>query len=470
MAPIDARTALTISGTLYVVLPVVAWLLVNDRRSLAVNLWCIGGLFTGIGISLTALRQVEFGPLYPVTASSLILVATILRMQSLRLDLGNPLSAQMLISASVIGSGITFALEVPMGMPVVRAQFNTLLIVVMVVDIAIHAWRIGKREGSRSAYWIAWVYLLSGAVMSYRAFALTKLGDKPVLIFLEGGAAQSLALILLLSSVIGHFGYVGMVLDRAKRREMEAVAQRTRADEQRRLSEELARGERVRAMDGTAALLGHELRQPLTAILANAQLAEKGLQTGRLDAGQLAGILEKVVRNTRRADQIVERVRGLLKPSPAGNSPVDLHAVAADVLGLLADEAESAGVDLQLAESEGPVRAAGDALQLSQALMNMLRNALQATAQSERRTVRVVVRREGEQALVEVQDSGPGLPEGHSDRLGSAFFTTRPDGLGLGLVIARDIARQHLGQVHLTNSPAGGALAVLSLPALVHGA
>lgn len=451
---------------LYIVLPVVTWLLINERRSLPVALWCIGGLASGVGISMTALRQPEFGPLYPVVTSSLIGAASLLRMESLRLDLGTALGMRRIVLASLALAIIYLVLEISLGQQVFRAQCVTLITALMLIDIANSAWRIALRDNSRSAVWIAWVYLLSALVLFYRTIALNEFYSRPVLITLEGVAVQALAQVLLLAAIIGHFGYVGMVLDRARRRELAAVAERTRADERRHLGEELAHGERQRAMDGTAALLGHELRQPLTAILANAQMAEKGLQSGRLGPEQLAAILEKVVRNTRRADQIVDRVRGRLKPSAAPHVAVDLRGIATDVVGLLDDEARAGGIRLALADNAGQAQVAGDALQLSQVLVNMVRNALQAVAQASTREVLVVVRREDGSALVEVHDTGPGLPAGSEARIGTPFFTTKPDGLGLGLAIARDIARQHQGQVHLAQGDRGGAIAVLSLPAL----
>ncbi len=108
--------------------------------------------------------------------------------------------------------------------------------------------------------------------------------------------------------MIGHFGYVGLVMDRSRRRELKAAAALARDEERRRLGEQIAQLDRQRSLGELSASLGHELNEPLTAILTNAQAAKRGLEYGRFDALQLTEFFDKIVNNTQRASQTIERI------------------------------------------------------------------------------------------------------------------------------------------------------------------
>jgi signal transduction histidine kinase len=143
---------------------------------------------------------------------------------------------------------------------------------------------------------------------------------------------------LLFSSIFGHFGYVGLALDRSMHRKLKTVAERPKDEEALRRGEQITHLDRQRSLGQLSASLGHEMNQPLTAILMNAQVTERGLTTGQFKAFQLAEFFDKIALNTERATQIIERIRNFIRPSQNFNAPVDLNRVVTDVVKLVAGE------------------------------------------------------------------------------------------------------------------------------------
>jgi C4-dicarboxylate-specific signal transduction histidine kinase len=152
-----------------------------------------------------------------------------------------------------------------------------------------------------------------------------------------------------------------------------------------------------------------------------------------------------------------------LRPGSAAVGRVDLGQVVREVSELVAAEARAHGVRLSLELPADPVTVRGDALQLSQVVLNLLRNAIEAAAGHAAFVSVRAVQGDG-RALLTVEDGGPGLTPAALQKAGQPFFTTKAGGLGLGLSISRAIAEQHGGTLRLANAPAGGARAELDLP------
>lgn len=270
--------------------------------------------------------------------------------------------------------------------------------------------------------------------------------------------------------MIGHFGYVGLALDRSRQREVDAAAKVARQEENRHLGEQIAQLDRQRSLGEMSASLGHELNQPLTAILTNTQIASRALRGGRLDAQQHGEILDKIIHNTQRASQIIERIRGFIRPSAVSFAPVNLNLIALDVAELVGDEARSHKVKFEFPAAMELVLVRGDAIQISQIILNVFRNAIEALKQVERREIQVSCHLEAGQAVMHIRDTGPGLTPDALAQVGTAFFTTKSNGLGLGFSISRSIANQHGGSLIIRNAAAddgGGAVVELSLPAIM---
>lgn len=225
------------------------------------------------------------------------------------------------------------------------------------------------------------------------------------------------------------------------------------------------------ALGELAAGLSHELNQPLTATLAGAQTALRVLRddgTARVDSDDLATAREALrlaAAQARRASDVLARLRRLVQPArpDAPRRPVSLHAVARELLDLLAPELRRRGVTVELRGAAPPVNA--DTVALEQIVHNLLDNAMHALeGSSAARTIVVALDHDDRHARLSVRDNGPGIADDALPRLFEPFFTTRRDGLGLGLPLCEALAQAMDGTLAARNVAPRGAEFVLSLP------
>jgi signal transduction histidine kinase/integral membrane sensor domain MASE1 len=246
------------------------------------------------------------------------------------------------------------------------------------------------------------------------------------------------------------------------------VTERKRAEmEAERNRQELAHFTRVSTMGELTASLAHELSQPLSGILTNAQAAQRFLDTDTPDVGEVRAILSDIVDDDKRAGEVIQRLRDLLRKSELSRVLLDLNGLIRDVIRLLASDAVIRNVTFTLELSPESMPVVGDRVQLQQVVLNLLVNAMEAVAESSDGDRIIAVRTEKanpEHVQVSVRDSGPGLGEGGERRAFEPFYTTKPGGMGMGLSIARSIVLAHGGLIWATNGPARGATFHLSLP------
>jgi len=255
-------------------------------------------------------------------------------------------------------------------------------------------------------------------------------------------------------------GYIGTVFDITERKRTES--------ELRRQREELAHVTRVSTMGELSASLAHELNQPLTAILSNAQAAQRFLAAGPARVDELREILDDIVQDDSRASDVIQRMRALVKKEQLAFAPLDLTGVIRDVAALIHSDAILHGVRILLELNPGlpPVR--GDKVQLQQVVLNLLLNAFEAMRDSpaNERVVAVRVQLEGVLTVrVSVRDSGTGLTGDKLDKIFQPFYTTKRDGLGMGLSISRSIIEAHGGRLWVENNPDRGATFYFTVPA-----
>ncbi len=246
------------------------------------------------------------------------------------------------------------------------------------------------------------------------------------------------------------------------------VTERKRAEMQaERARQELAHFTRVSTMGELTASLAHELRQPLAGILTNAQAAQRFLAVTPPDLDEVRDILADIVKNDRRAAQVIQRLRDLLRRGDSEMRPFDLNDLIRDVVKLLASDAIIRGVTVDLALDAESAVVSADWVQLQQVVLNLLLNAMDAMADCPRENRVLVIRTENAEPLkvrVSVDDAGPGLSPGVENLMFEPFYTTKPHGMGMGLAIARSIIELHRGVISAGNNPTGGATLRFSLP------
>jgi signal transduction histidine kinase len=269
----------------------------------------------------------------------------------------------------------------------------------------------------------------------------------------------TLGMLLLQSALI-----LWLLVERRRRRRMQAAlgASEARAAEER---SELAHLGRVALLGELSATLAHEMKQPLTAILTNARAAQHLLKANGAASAELHAILEDIAADDRRAGEVIDRVRGLVKKDGARRQVLSINAVVSEVLTVLRTDLQHRGVVVSTRFCQPAPLVFGDRVQLQQVLLNLVMNACDAMSDTPLGArLLVVCTTMGGDARIEVGDRGSGIAPDELAQVFQPFVTTKPDGLGLGLAICRSIVLAHGGHISAANNPERGATFVVSLP------
>jgi signal transduction histidine kinase len=246
-----------------------------------------------------------------------------------------------------------------------------------------------------------------------------------------------------------------------------ALSRRRSEVEGQRLRQELAHVGRVSTIGALTASLAHELNQPLTAILSNAEAAEQLLDVAAPKLDDVREILQDIVRDDRRATEVIHRLRGLLRKGKLEPAALDINEVMGEVARLVSADAVVRNVSVRLELASDLPSIWGDRVQLQQVVLNLLLNGLDAMPEAGGRDRRLVLQtmRTGPDAVeVAVRDSGSGIGEADLEQVFQAFYTTKVAGMGMGLTIARAIVEAHGGHLAARNNPTGGATFAFTLP------
>lgn len=318
-----------------------------------------------------------------------------------------------------------------------------------VIDAAIRRWRKGDRESHRKALVVG---LGIGIPMTCNLIQnqLALFGIIPRPIF------ATIWFLGILAAVAYELGRE-LILNARSRSQ---VAQ---------LRGELAQLGRVDTLGQLASGLAHELAQPLTASLGNIEAARLLLRKENPDLAELRAIIHDIRHDTNRAADVLDRMRRLIRRQAVDKQPVALEDVFRDVTTLLHSEVIARRVELDVTVDPDLPRALGDRVQISQVLLNLLVNAMDAMQgrTSRRRHVQIEAHSAASGGLeIAVIDSGPGIPQQSLQSIFDPLFTTKPNSLGLGLALARTIVEAHGGRLWAENLPGeNGAVMRLTLPA-----
>jgi PAS domain S-box-containing protein len=251
-------------------------------------------------------------------------------------------------------------------------------------------------------------------------------------------------------------GYIGSMID---------ITDRRQAEETRR---HLGHLQRLASIGELSATIAHEVRQPLNAIKLHAKTVERLLRSRDAPFDEIGEIVADIEKDVSRADDVVDRIRGFVRGREPGMSVVDVNAVVTEVARLVSDEAHRRRVEIELAPADGIHRAVGDRTQIMQVLLNLVLNGVESMEGAAAAPCRLTLRTERRGGFVElsVADRGRGISPEAMPRLFESFFTTRSDGMGLGLSIAKSIIEAHGGRIWAKNNAEGGATFYVSLPVL----
>jgi PAS domain S-box-containing protein len=259
---------------------------------------------------------------------------------------------------------------------------------------------------------------------------------------------------------------VAFVVDLTERKRSEEALRRAQAD--------LAHVSRITTLGEMTASIAHEVNQPLGSVVNNANACLTILPGGFPRAEEVRQALEEIVEGADRASAVISRIRNLSKKVPYESALVDLNHVVTEVMSLVKHEAATRQVNIQITTASDLPTVRGDRVQLQQVLLNLVANGMEAmtTIEPSKRimtiSARSVMRDEKPNVLVSVQDAGTGFKPEEQGRLFDAFYSTKPDGMGMGLGISRSIIEAHGGRLWAEVNHGTGATFLFSLPIAGH--
>ncbi len=231
--------------------------------------------------------------------------------------------------------------------------------------------------------------------------------------------------------------------------------------------DELAHVARVAMIDELATSLAHELNQPLTAILSNAQAAQRFLSLPKPDIEEVREALVDIIKDNWRASEVIKRLRDLVKKNTSEKAKVDINHTIQDVVTLIQSDAEQRNIALSLNLADDLPVVTADRIQLQQVVLNLALNSFSAMDRSETNPMTLQINsylKDSESLIVAVADSGIGMDQQTMDHMFEAFFTTRSEGMGMGLSICRTIIEAHGSRIWANPNPDRGMTFNFSLP------
>jgi PAS domain S-box-containing protein len=252
---------------------------------------------------------------------------------------------------------------------------------------------------------------------------------------------------------------VSYVLDLTDRKHAQDALQKAQA--------ELAHVTRVTTVGALTAAIAHEINQPIAATVANASAGMHWLAAQPPDLEEARQALGRIVRDGNRAAEVIGRLRALVKKVPPRREQLDINQVVLEVISLTQGELQRNRVELQTHLAHDLPGVPGDRVQLQQIILNLILNAVEAMselADRPRKLLVVSAASDSHDVLVEVRDSGPGLDAASLERLFDSFYTTKPNGMGMGLAISRSIVEAHGGRLWATANEPHGAVFCFTLP------
>jgi two-component system, LuxR family, sensor histidine kinase DctS len=256
----------------------------------------------------------------------------------------------------------------------------------------------------------------------------------------------------------GHTGWMSSIIDISDQKRAEDLA--------RQQHERLQATARLITMGEMASSLAHELNQPLAAIAGYNAGCLNLLASGQADSHEIERALKKSAEQAQRAGQIIRRIYDFVRRAEPKAEPCDIGSLTQEVVALVETDARRSGIHIQTRVESGLPIVCGDRILLAQVLLNLVRNAIDAEhlVSHERKSIELEVRADIHSVLVSVADNGIGIPDDLAPRLFEPLFTTKTEGMGMGLNICRSVVEGHHGRLWFESRPEGGTVFFLRLP------
>ena len=459
-----AITALTMMSAISITVPLTGWVAAGAPRRGGGVYWFLATLSGGIGIGV-ALTRSSYPLLHPFVADQVtnfgVFLALLLRWRAMEEQVGRPCPwSQVLKDLAAFGAILT-ALYV-LKLDIARSVFLSLLYAYITWRLFLASRKL-YREMPTVAIGLCVVFAFV-MMVSFSGISLMSLRGDPFRAVGPGHLVSTVALVSFGASLLTNFVWVGVVSFRANQQRQQQLMAHERDERRAHVSRELARVEAKSSIEVMSTGLAHELGQPLAAMLTAAQLCRRMVADGVVDNRSAEALLENILSSVSRATAIIEKTRISHANSLGLESVCNVAEAIEKSVQLGSAEAETVGVHVAVQSAAAPLYARIDPVHLSQIITNVLRNAVQALASAPIRQVSICAEPVGEFIRITITDTGPGISSAVLDKVGSLFFTTRPEGLGMGLAVSREILATYAGRLELQNVATGGLQVTLEVP------
>lgn len=463
IADFSISTAFLTAGFLYMLVSVVAWLMLKNQGAGAPTIWCLGGMVMGVGVILIGARSAVSPWVSFILGNSLLVVGNLMHVLALGKEVKGPIRWFTFASIYLLTMLPSSYLHLVVQNPVWRFSWNLICMGVLTGWTAWLAWVIGRGEKSKSAYWLAAFYgLLTLELVSRSVTTGIEWSHSTIL----DNSFENLRLVVsvLMSGVLGNIMVVGLYLERASNKNIRFAVETERLSLNARLRAQITELFRERSMDEVSISLAHELGQPITGILMDINMVRSHCHQMGLADAQTEGLLKSLETHALRARGIIGTIRRFVKSDPVVLERIDVRAVLDDVMALFAPAVREGKIHFEVQSPLPQAWVRGHALLLSLVFHNLFRNAMQACA-PQAVHVRVALAHDEDRLRVQIEDDGPGFTAEALRQAGEGGFTTKLDGMGIGLALCRRIVEQHNGTLSLANrSPGHGARITLAFP------
>ena len=450
---IDARTAMMCIALMSVVLSVNTWMYLEDKDRASVRIWCASGLVGAIALLFYAARGhiPDFASVF--LGNGLMVIAMTAGAYALRLESAEPWPLGVVLAVLAVDVSAIGLAEVS-GTPTLSSLIDRLSVAAAALAVAWSAFLSGREEQSVNARTISAVYAVVGSVFVIQSVVTLTDGDfSPV----SGGVIPLLAVFAaLVAAVVNHINFLGMAFDRSVSLRLQSAAHLARATQRQALAQELAALDADRSVAMLAASLAHELNQPLAAALTNAQVLRRNLGKSINAPAEIAGMLSAIAADAQRALHTLQGFRRLGIAAPAASDQSDAAALLDTAIARLAPELRASGVTVSSTAPPAGTWVSGGQVQLSQVLLNVIRNAIEAMEGCATRELGLEGALDGSEVVLRVRDSGAGMTQEQIARVGESFNTTKPEGLGMGLAISMHILQECGGTLRAFNLKGSG--------------
>lgn len=470
---IHTQTVILMISMIYLVIHAAVWFALSEQRNSQVRLWSLSGLLSGTAVVLLSMRGnvSEFAFIY--VGQLLMVLGNAGRCLALRMFLDKVSSRALWFFG--LSSLVFFSLMVGGYEARVPERYLEVLYfgfyAVIVIDYGLMGYWI--KAGRRSLG--CDLLMVTGLGMSFtQAFRAIGVAVDPEA---RGIYAQTFDQAVMVAGQmifipLANIGFLRIFLEAREEKRLRAerelavtearrfLLSRHQAElelllrEREEIIRQLTLSNKTAAMGALVASLAHELNQPLCSIRLNVQLVERKLADGNAPAADILALVGSLKTENRRAADIIIKLRKLFDDRSGATGLLDMHEVIRDCVGLVAPAALARGVELQMF-IDGDCELVGDQTQLQQVVLNLLNNAVEATAMASRpdKFVRVYTRRQAGQMVLSVEDNGIGIPSEQQAFIFQLFRSTKDDGMGVGLWLSKTVVNAHRGDITFSSAP-----------------